>query len=140
MSQTLDLRRASDAWSKVHRIETEQTDEEWKDKYASYVVSLPATILTCGLGQAAATLLSAEAKTSDAIGDPHKVLYEDLESWLCRPEPEAPYSGKDNLIQAIVSGDRQTYMKAQVEALAWLVWLKKLAVAYLKKEKVTGNE
>jgi len=30
-------------------------------------------------------------------------------------------------------------MKAQAEALAWLVWLKKLSVAYLKKEKVTGN-
>lgn len=135
MRQTLDMKRASNAWDTVQRIHVGQPDGDWKDRYASYVESLPAAILTCGLGQAAATLLSAAAKTSDAISDPHMVLYKDLESWLCRPEPEAPYAGKDNLMQAIVSGDRQIYMKAQAEALAWLVWLKKLAVAYLKKEK-----
>jgi CRISPR-associated protein Cmr5 len=135
MRQTLDLKRASDTWGKVHRIMVEQKDEDWKDKYASYVENLPATVLTCGLGQAAAILLSAAAKTSDALNDPHMVLYVDLESWLCRPESEAPYAGQHNLMQAIVNGNRQTYMNAQAEALAWLTWLKKLAVAYLKKEK-----
>jgi len=101
MRQTLDLRRASDAWSRVSKIQIDQKDDDWKDKYASYVESIPVTILTCGLGQAAATLLSAAAKAGDSKRDPHMVLYVDLENWLCRPEPEAPYSGKGNLMEAL---------------------------------------
>lgn len=135
MRQTLDLKRASDAWSKIQKIEKEQRDEDWKDKYAAYAVTLPVTILNCGLGQAAATLLSAAAKSNNSKSDPHQILYQDVESWLCRSESEAPYAGQQNLMEAIVKGDRQTYMRAQAECLAWLVWLKKLAVAYLKKEK-----
>jgi len=110
--------------------------EDWKDKYAGYVETLPATIVNCGLGQAAATLLAASKKKDGKFeNDPHYRLYEDLQDWLCRGFTEAPYQGADKLMQAITAGDRHSYIHARVEALKWLEWHKKLAVAYLKKQK-----
>ncbi len=138
MKRTLDLDRAAAAWKIVHEIKEDPSyDEDWMDRYASYVESLPVTILSCGLGQAAATLLSA-AKKSEVHQDPHSVLYKNLQGWLCRAESVAPYHGQADLLQAIVEGGRQDYLLAQAEALTWLEWLKKLAVAYLKIKKTGG--
>jgi len=127
MSKTLEQMRAADALEKVNGLRSE--GEEWKDKYASYAAGLPAAILMNGLGQAAATLRSA-AKDEE---DPHYVLFNHLKSWLCRDDSKAPYPKVSGLMKAITSYDRDTYMYAQAEALAWLQWLKKFATAYLKK-------
>jgi CRISPR-associated protein Cmr5 len=134
MQQTHELLRASHALQRIKAISNR--DADWKDKYASYVESLPATILNCGLGQAAASLLAAAKKTESASDiDEHFQLYKDLEDWLCK-QAKAPYFGTNkSLIESIAGGDRSTYMHAQVEALKWLEWMKKLAVAYLKKPK-----
>ena len=83
-----------------------------------------------GLGQAAATLLG-QAKGKES--DPHRLLYNHLSQWLCRDAPDAPYKSEPQLIDAIVSKHEDTYLVAQAEALAWLVWLKKFSKAYLKK-------
>lgn len=126
MSQTLDQRRAAHA---LARVNAARNDPKWTDKqrdsYADYVERLPAMILINGLGQAAAAELAAGKKQPE-----HLQLYKDLESWLCGPDGAC--RGPD-LIRAIVEGDRDTYLRAQVEALAWLEWLKKFAVAYLKQ-------
>ena len=61
--------------------------------------------------------------------DAHYVLYEDLEEWLCRGCKHSPYSCAEDLMDAIIEKDRDAYMRAQAEALAWLQWLKKFAVA-----------
>jgi len=137
MDRTLDLARAKDSLEKVTKIFKDPTlSEDWKDKYAGYVESLPATILNCGLGQAAAALLAAAKKKDGKFEkDPHYVLYEDLQSWLCRHASAAPYQGTDKLMEAITAGDRRSYIQARAEALKWLEWHKKLAVAYLKKQK-----
>ncbi|WP_152947873.1 type III-B CRISPR module-associated protein Cmr5 [Desulfofundulus thermobenzoicus] len=130
--RTLEQIRAADALGKIRAVqETFAGDEEKADKFASYVESLPATILTNGLGQAAATLL---AQAKGVQSDPHYKIYRFLEEWLCRDAPEAPYRLAKDLMEAIVSNDRQAYLHAQAEALAWLEWLKKFAVAFLKKK------
>lgn len=98
--------------------------------YVNYTESLPATILMNGLGQAAATLLS---KAEGKLTQPHGLLYADLQSWLCGSDEAAPYPKKPELMKAIIEGDEKYYLRAQAEALAWLVWLKKFANAYLKK-------
>jgi len=59
-----------------------------------------------------------------------------LQNWLCRDSKEAPYNRTGELMKAITAGDRHSYILAQAEALKWLEWHKKLAVAYLKKDKV----
>jgi len=93
--------------------------------YVSYVSALPATILANGLGQAAATLLSQKTKKG------HQQLFDDLQHWLCGDDPAAPFRNSTapapKLLSAITAGSESDYLRAQTEALAYLVWLKKLA-------------
>lgn len=121
---SLNLQRAEHALHAVDAIKDKDTGH-----YVSYVSALPATILQNGLGQALATLLSAAEGKRD---DPHHRLYDQMQSWLCRDHVDAPYHGHNNLIKAIVDGDEQAYLHAHAETLAYLVWLKKFAVAFLK--------
>lgn len=122
---SLDLQRAEHALEAVDAIKDKDTGH-----YVSYVSALPANILQNGLGQALATLLSAAGGKPD---DPHRRLFDQMQSWLCGNQSDAPYKGQDNLIKAITDGTEQIYLQAHAEALAYLVWLKKFAVAFLKK-------
>lgn len=124
-AQPLDLQRAEHALATIQRLEGEPCGH-----YVSYVRALPATILQNGLGQALATLLSSAKGKADS---PHRWLHDHIHAWLCRDHADAPYRGKNNLIQAIVDGDEPAYLHAHAEALAYLVWLKKFAVAFLKQ-------
>lgn len=140
---TMDQRRAEDSLKKItkrHDQCEQLKDKEQKqrvkelDSYADYVENLPAAILTNGLGQSLAQLLAA-AKRGKKKDDPHYWLYEDLQEWLCREDSQAPYPKPEDrdILQAITRNGRNRYMQAQAEALAWLEWHKKLAVAYLKQ-------
>lgn len=141
--QSLAQRRAAHAFKCIerHRIQNEEYKKQNPDKegpvyrnYVSYVQSLPATILMNGLGQACATLLS---RAEGDLKKPHGLLYTDIQEWLCGDDPAAPYrkasGGEKRLMEAIIKNDEQAYLKAQTEALAYLVWLKKFANAYLQK-------
>lgn len=130
--RTLDQERASDAWDVVQRMLADQT-MKMNGEYAAYVTGLPATILTNGLGQAAAMLLQAAGRRGN--NSAHYLLYKDMEKWLCRKDRFAPYKGQRELMEAIVRGSRQDYIKGQIEVLAWLDWLKKFSVAFLKDVK-----
>lgn len=132
-TQTLAQRRASHALSRV--LAHQQAGQEAYGNYVSYVEALPAAILMNGLGQAAATLL---ARAEGKLDKPHGRLYADLQDWLCGSDPAAPFRqshfrGDDRLMQAICHSDQREYLHAQAEALAWLVWLKKFARAYLER-------
>lgn len=159
--KTMDQRRAEDSMKKVEQIQ-QKLEEKDQDRYADYVERLPAAILANGLGQAAAQLLAA-AKREKSDGtkpeasenekdhkekdskkpdpkkqSPHYLLYHDLSSWLCRDAKEAPYPKCQDLLEGIRACERDQYMLAQAEALAWLEWHKKLAVAYLKRPEGRG--
>jgi len=134
---TLEQERARDALEKVTQFIEKTSDKRCvREKYVSYVRSLPATVLTNGLGQAVASLQSAAKGSHD---DPHYILYRHLEAWLCRDHVQAPYRRCKNLLDAITSHDCDTYILAQAEALAWLGWLKKFAVAYIGTEESEGD-
>ncbi len=126
--QTLEQRRAAHALKQINERKAAGRKNNYGN-YVSYVSALPATILMNGLGQACATLLSQQ----DTKG--HKELYEDLQSWLCGTDEAAPYRNAGDagtrLIEKITSSNETTYFRAQAEALAYLVWLKKLAKAFL---------
>ncbi|MZP42036.1 type III-B CRISPR module-associated protein Cmr5 [Heliobacterium gestii] len=140
-NRTYIQRMAVDAFKKVKNLEESSSEnKDTKDKYASYATSLPVTIITNGLGQAAATLLAAakaDVKEANNVQKANMKLYKDLEHWLCRDDSMAPYytpqDETPDLMRKIVESDRNTYMRAQAEALAWLQWLKKFATAYLKQ-------
>ena len=123
--QSLDQRRAKHA---LDCIKKRQKDGTKQSDYLSYVKALPATILQNGLGQAMATLLAA-AKGKEE--DSYYHLYEDVQNWLCGGDQESPFPNKENLLEAITSNDQQHYLKAQAEAQAYLIWLKKFAAAFL---------
>jgi CRISPR-associated protein Cmr5 len=104
--------------------------------YKSCVESLPAAIVMNGFGQACATLL---AKAGGASGDTdaHRLVYDHLEDWLCVC---VAMGLKKPLMQAVVHSDQSKYCHAQAEALAYLVWLKKFAQAFLPRQaKGAGN-
>ena len=128
--QSLEQQRAGDAYSRIMTLKDELKDKpETAQRYASYAKALPATILQIGLGQAMATLLAAAAKGNK--NDPHHKLYRHVEGWLCRDDEDAPYEGQNCLIKAIVNRNQRMYVHAQIEALAYIDWIKKFATAYL---------
>lgn len=124
--KSLDLQRAEHALQAVEALKSNTKNGH----YVSYVRALPANILQNGLGQALATLLSAAKGERD---DLHRKLYDQMQAWLCNDADDAPYAGKQNLIEAITKGDERDYLRAHAEALAYLVWLKKFAVAFLNE-------
>lgn len=124
---SLAQRRAAHALSKVN----DHIGKKYGN-YVSYVTALPATILMNGLGQACATLLS---KAEGKLDKPHGLLYSDLNDWLCSAGHAGILSGKSDLMAAITESDEKTYLHVQAEALAYLVWLKKFANAYLEPGK-----
>jgi hypothetical protein len=63
----------------------------------------------------------------------HYQLYRSVRDLLC--QPNAAYGGKDDLLDAILSGDQDQYIAAQAETLSWLSWHKKFCQAYLPREE-----
>ncbi|WP_071564679.1 type III-B CRISPR module-associated protein Cmr5 [Bathymodiolus thermophilus thioautotrophic gill symbiont] len=132
--KTIEQLRAKHALNMIGKTENlGMRNEELKlqKEYKSYVASLPANILQNGFGQAMAMELSAKGM--------HKQLYEHIENWLCKANdnPNSPYKdveNNNNLITAITENNQTLYIQAQIEAMAYLEWLKKFAVAYLKGE------
>lgn len=117
---TLEQRRAADAMEKAKKASKNARLNP--RLYRSYVDSLPASIIANGLGQAMATELAASGE--------HKALYGNLSNWLCNKD--GVYRG-DDLLEELMKGDQSQYLRAQAEALAWLVWHKKFCRAFLEE-------
>lgn len=124
-NRPLALRRAEQARREVEKLENQSCGH-----YVSYVRALPAEILQMGLGQALATQLAAAGGEKK---NPHRILYDQMERWLCSEHVETPFPKGENLMNAIVKHDEATYLRTQAEALAYLEWLKKFAVAFLER-------
>ena len=114
--QTQEQRRAAQAWKDVSK---DVKGKDFASEYKSLVSSAPADIQTNGLGQ---TLAFWRSK-----GKPeHNTLYRHLSTWVIREMGE-----QGDLLQWITSTDSVRYRQATVEALAFLVWLKRFAQAEL---------
>ncbi len=122
--KTLEQRRAAHALSIVKNVK--QDVKQDKQKFNSYVERLPAAIVMNGLGQAMAMELANHFDWA------HKELYDSVGKWL----KECGIFGNEELMEEIISGDQNTYVRAQAEALAYLEWLKKFSQAYLKGDNV----
>jgi CRISPR-associated protein Cmr5 len=125
--QTPEQRRAADA---LRALPQRGESDALRKSYRSYVERLGSSILINGLGQALATeKAAATSKPEKAEERAHHLLYENLARWLCREG--GIYPGGMDLLEAIVQNGEAQYLRAQVEALAWLVWHKKFCRAYL---------
>lgn len=140
-NKTLEQQRAECALAAIESLQKEGYAKY--GQYRSEVDALPATILMNGLGQAVAMLM-ANAGNEEGDGGKEKqvacrLLKAHLEQWLCDKAPHSPYRNVKPLIKAIVERDQDNYVLAQAEALAYLVWLKKFARAFLEKSATKGD-
>ncbi|HID36591.1 MAG TPA: type III-B CRISPR module-associated protein Cmr5 [Ghiorsea sp.] len=136
----IDQQRANHALKEIQNLKTQGYNTY--GKYVSYVKALPATILQIGLGQALATEFSSSGNDNDT-GKGHDCLFKSLCNWLGRNEKEAPYSNTamsfDGILAALTNGTQEEYTYAQYEAIAYLDWLKKFAVALLEQDNPANS-
>ncbi|WP_321338128.1 type III-B CRISPR module-associated protein Cmr5 [uncultured Cohaesibacter sp.] len=145
MAQTLAQKRAKHALAQILAlVELEEQKKGNKPNahgcgnYLAFVKSLPATIILSGLGQAMAMEKAGSSKDGD-VGLGHEYLYAHMNDWLCGNGngswQHSCYKDKTDILDAITSGDERDYVKAQIEAIEYLEWLKKFAVAHLINDK-----
>ena len=136
MPRSLAQKRAAHALACVQALQNEEYGN-----YVSYVKSLPAAILMSGLGQALAM-----EKAGGSRDDGHKFLYRHMNSWLCNEAIDGvdvpgwgntPYAARQDVLDAIFHENEDNYIRAQAEALEYLEWLKKFAVAQLREPERT---
>ena len=128
MMKTMDQHRAKYAWQCVQNAKgnAPHTPED----YLSLARSFPALVLTNGLGQALAFLLSKDT-------DSHRKLARHLADWLCGNQgaPGLPiYIGGANpggsvLMRELFNGNSETLRRATTETLSICNWLKRFAEA-----------
>jgi CRISPR-associated protein Cmr5 len=99
--------------------------------YLGYVKALPSNIRSLGLGQALAFALG---KARGDLKTPYGLLYAHVTDWVCA---QRIYSGatSQTFMNALTDGTQDQYLHAQIEAMAYLEWLKKFAVAQLKAQE-----
>ena len=121
--QSLEQQRAAQAASDIREAKQRSDSGE----YRSLVEGLPAMIQANGLGQTCAYLLSRAEGNEKSV---EFLLYGHLERWVQRQIPQLLQGG---LLAALTNADVGTYRRAQIEALAYLQWLKRFAQAELPR-------
>lgn len=146
--QTLDQRRAAQAWTNVtnaltqakasaqaladtnkeaqeafKRLQTEKGAEGFKGKYGTLARKAPALITSMGLGQ---TLAFLRAKGKNIGWDEHTILGRHISSWVV-----GQIGKSGDLLDVVRQESSEVYRQATAEALAFLGWLKRFAEAEL---------
>jgi CRISPR-associated protein Cmr5 len=131
MAISKEQQRAKRAWELVSII----PDGEKMDKYASLAKNAPVMILTNGLGQTLAFLISKSKK-----GNEYSALFEHLDLWLSENITwTGNISGRGKIMERIINEKSQIYRIATIEALAFLGWIKRFAGAKESKDE-GGNK
>lgn len=136
--KTQEQERASFAWESVKKVGD-------KGKYKDVIRKFPSMVITNGLGNALAFLLSKGTKEIEKDengkkvkvkepdgGSEHGQLYLHLQEWLCdRRKLITKGQAHDDfrLMQGLIQEKSPTYRHATMEALALAGWLKRFAEA-----------
>lgn len=133
---TLDQQRAAFALKRIQQLAKGGQDV---GHYVSYVSALPATIVMNGLGQALTTQL---AKAKGNPKAPRRMLYNHVAGWLSQQIKElwVPDDDLPKVIDRLMEGNQDVYVRAQGEAMAYLNWLKQFARAYLQEKEGQSDE
>ncbi len=119
--QSIDMKRASDAWDKVQEVRRGVAD---KGKYGSRAKDIGALIMTAGLGPTLAFLRSKD--------DAARLLYKHISEWVT---PQVEFAkGSGDLMQRLMENDTPDYRRATTEALAYVLWLKRFVEGEFKEE------
>lgn len=127
-AKTPEQERAAFALERIKRLAEEwRTDLKKQKEFNSYASSMPFMIHANGLGQTAAFYRRKGTEHT------YYKLYKLLGDWL--NQSGRPFANKGDLLNAITQSDQDAYLAAQVEALLFLDWVKKLASAFLAREE-----
>ncbi|MDD2919541.1 type III-B CRISPR module-associated protein Cmr5 [Rhodoferax sp.] len=133
-TELLAQQRARDALEQIANIVNAPGAPASYGNYLAYVKALPANIRSLGLGQSLAFAL---AKAEGDLDKPYGLLYSHVTGWLCKRLIFGSDATPENFMVKLTAGNQDKYLRAQIEAMAYLEWLKKFAVAKLKKPE--GN-
>ena len=108
--ETLEQRRARDAWKKSAHYEKE---------HVNIAKGLPALIMNSGLMQTMAFMHDKQ--------DAHEKVAGDLRDWLHkRFKLPSDFNGQ---MEALIGAEPQKFQAITTEAFAWLKWLRQMAAA-----------
>jgi CRISPR-associated protein Cmr5 len=130
----LEQGRAKFAWDRA--VNAKSITSVSYDEYKSYAKSLPMMIKNNGLG---ATLAFIRSKKTNKNGQntAYGQIYEDLSAYFAEPNRSFLIDNQqtDNreLVAKIIDLDSYHYRLATVEALAFLLWLRRFAEGLGKK-------
>jgi CRISPR-associated protein Cmr5 len=122
--QMIQQLRAAHAWQKIESL---KADDKLRKEFSSLVRSLPAMILTDGLGQSLAFL---QAKAGGKTDSAHSAVYTIVSEWVCSQYPDS----NNDLLQRTFKHDSSRYRQYATETLAYLQWLKRFVEAKGWKE------
>lgn len=126
--RSMDQDRAEFALMKIQSVA--DGADTLQSEVRRHLNGLPALIRMNGLGQALAFYRMKGA------GGSHELVYRMVGQWLCGDNSRGRiFKQSSDVLSAITQSDIHAYMAAQNEALALLDWLKKFALALLKKEE-----
>jgi CRISPR type III-B/RAMP module-associated protein Cmr5 len=116
MRQSFEQERAKKAWELVGQLRNDQRED-----YANRAQAIGPDILTNGLLQ---TLAVYKSGTKE---EPR--LVDHLQAWMHSTECSFPWGNlnQQQLIERLCRCDSATYRAAEVEALAFIVWLKRFS-------------
>lgn len=120
--QTLQQRRAADAWAQIEAVAASHNGDKFKKEYGSLVRGLPALVQSDGLGQ---TLAFLRAKAGGDENKVHAVAYRHLSNWVSTQLT----GGATDLLEWLLRQSTGDYRRATNEAQAYLAWLKRFAEA-----------
>ena len=130
--QTLEQKRAAEAWSCIQYVNEDVADPKFKKGYRSTVLELPSLILTNGLGQ---TLAFLKSKGKGNVNNPEEKVYQDLQGWLTSTDIiNWGRATEGELIEKIMKIDSNKYRIVTLQTLSFLNWLKRFADAVLPKD------
>ena len=144
LQKTLEQQRAQRAWKCVQEVLSQARNlkdaESFKKKYGSLARKVPMLVLTNGLGQTLAFLLSKakrhEPENKRSVeAKAHDLLFTHLSNWVLEQVAPGTDTGHQDLLQWVLANDSVAYRRATTEALAFLNWLKRFAEAELPTEE-----
>jgi CRISPR-associated protein Cmr5 len=124
MAQTLEQKRAVDAWKRVQGCSGE---------YQKLCKSLPALIMNSGLLQVLAFLNEKGTKDSQVHC---KDLGDQLRDWLSQRFPqELPRAEFAAFMHDLMKAEPRTFQAVTAESMAWLRWVRQMAPALRSEQR-----
>lgn len=120
--RTLEQERGKHAWEMLEQVRS----QGFRTEYRSLVRKLPSYIMLTGLGQ---TLAFLQAKGGGGNNE-HQALDSHLSQWVLK---QLGVTSTTSLLAWILADNRTAddYRRATNETLAYLVWLKRFAEAFI---------